>query len=99
MTNKENENIGFYYLLKEIQLYSSIQLKVFDSFGTKYTSQEVFKKCKDKSLNRNILIIQSDDYIMCGFYWIALTEYMIPGKTLLDYVNLLSPNNIKRMTR
>ena len=32
---------------------------------------------------------------MCGFYCIAFIEYMIGGKTLLDYTNLFSPNDYK----
>ena len=33
---------------------------------------------------------------MCGFYCIAFIEYMLAGKTLLDYTNLFSPNDYKR---
>ena len=38
-----------------------------------------------KSITLNIFRIQSDDYIICGFYCIAFIEYMITGKGLLDY--------------
>ena len=30
---------------------------------------------------------------MCRFYCIAFIEYMLAQKTLLDYTNLLSPND------
>ena len=33
---------------------------------------------------------------MCGFYCIAFIEYMLAGKTLLDYTNLFSQNNYKK---
>ena len=33
---------------------------------------------------------------MCGFYCIALIEYMLAGKNLLNYNNLLSPNDYKK---
>ena len=33
---------------------------------------------------------------MCGFYFIAFVEYMLSGKTLLDYTNLFSPNDYKK---
>ena len=33
---------------------------------------------------------------MCGFNCIAFIEYMLAGKTLLDYTNLLSPNAYKK---
>ena len=33
---------------------------------------------------------------MCGFYCIAFIEYLLAGKTLLDYTNLFSPNGYKK---
>ena len=33
---------------------------------------------------------------MCGFYCIAFIEYMLAGKTLLDYTNLFSPYDYKK---
>ena len=33
---------------------------------------------------------------MCGFYCITLIEYIIAGKTLLDYTNLFSFNDYKK---
>ena len=33
---------------------------------------------------------------MCGKYCIAFTEYMLSGKTLLDYTNLICPNDYKK---
>ena len=32
---------------------------------------------------------------MCGFYSIAFIEYMLAGKTLLEYTNLFSPDDYK----
>ena len=37
-----------------------------------------------------------NEFIMCGFYCIAFVEYMLAGKTLLNYTNLFSPNNYKK---
>ena len=31
--------------------------------------------------------------IMCGFYCISFIEYKLAEKTLLDYINLFSPND------
>ena len=36
---------------------------------------------------------------MCGSFCIAFLEYMLAGKTLLDYSNLSSPNDYKRMAK
>ena len=68
----------------------------FDSFGIEYIPQEVLNKIKDKSITHNIFILQNDDCIMCGFYCITFIEYMLAGKTLLDYTNLFSPNDHKK---
>ena len=33
---------------------------------------------------------------MCGFCCIAFIEFMLPGKTSLDYTNLFSPNDYQK---
>ena len=58
--------------------------------------QGVLNKIKDKSITHNIFRIQDNDYIMCGFYCIAFIEYMVAGKTLLDYTNSFSLNDYKK---
>ena len=40
--------------------------------------------------------IQDDGCIMCGFYCIALIEYRIAGKSLLDEIYLLSPSDYRK---
>ena len=38
-----------------------------------------------------------DNYsIMCGFYCIAFIKYMLVGKSLLDYTDMVSPNDYKK---
>ena len=68
----------------------------FDSFGIEYIPQEVLNKVRDKSITLNIFRIQDNESIICGFYCIALIEYMLAGKSLLDYTNLFSPNECKK---
>ena len=36
---------------------------------------------------------------MCGFYCIAFIECMLAGKAFLDFTNLFSPNDYKKMTK
>ena len=33
---------------------------------------------------------------MCGYFCIEFTNYMLKGKTLLDYTYLFSSNNFKK---
>ena len=71
----------------------------FDSSGIEYISEEVLNKIKDKSITHNIFRVQDNESIMCGFYCIAFKEYMLAGKSLLDYTNLFFPNDYKKMTK
>ena len=68
----------------------------FYYFGIEYISQEVLNKIKGKLVTYNIFRIQDHESIMCGFYYIAVIEYILAGKTLLDYTNLLSLNDYKK---
>ena len=68
----------------------------FDSFEIEHIPLEVLNKIRDKSTTPNILRVQNNESIMCGFYCIAFKEYILAGKTLLDYTDLFSPNDYKK---
>ena len=76
----------------------------FDSFGVEHIPKEINKfinndTTKSSSLERiksNIFRIQSYDSIMCGYFCIEFINYMLKGKTLLDYANLFAPNDFKK---
>ena len=53
-------------------------------------------KIEINQLVTNIFRIQDNESIMTGFYFIALTEYILAGKNLLDYTNLFSLNDYKK---
>ena len=40
--------------------------------------------------------MQDNDSIMCGFYCMAFIEYILSGKTLLDYTDLFSLNDYEK---
>ena len=84
---------------------SSLERTVyFDSFGIEHIPKEINKfinndTTKSSSLERiksNIFRIQAYDSIMCGYFCIEFINYMLKGKTLLDYTNLFSPNDFKK---
>ena len=45
----------------------------------------------------NIYRIQAYDSIICGYVCIGFIDFMMKGKSLLDYTNLLT--NMKRMIK
>ena len=62
----------FFINLKKVKEYIGVSLLIdkstvvyLNSFRIDKTSQEVLSKIKDKSITRNIFIIQDDDSIMC----------------------------------
>ena len=63
-----------------------------------YVPQEILNKITDYS-NHNIYRIQDDESTMCRFYCIAFIEYMLGGKTLLDYTNFFLQMTIKRIRK
>ena len=67
----------------------------FDSFGIEYIPKEINKFIND-NIESNIFRIQAYDSIMCGYFCIESINYMLKGKTLLDYPNLFSPNEFKK---
>ena len=68
----------------------------FDSFGIEHIPSEINKFIGNKNIKSNIFRLQAYDSIMCGYYCIEFINYMLKGKTLLDYTNLFSPNDFKK---
>ena len=68
----------------------------FDSFGIEHIPKEIELAIANKNIKSNIFRIQEYDSIMCGYFCIEFINYMLKGKTLLDYTNLFSPNDFKK---
>ena len=60
----------------------------FDSFGVEHIPKDI-KKFKG---NNNICV----DSIMCGYLCIGFIDFMLKGKSLLDYTNLLYPDDYEK---
>ena len=68
----------------------------FDSFGIEHIPNEIKKFIGNNKIKSNIFRIKAYDSVMCGYYCIEFINYMLVGKTLLDYTNLFSPNDFKK---
>ena len=64
----------------------------FDSFGVEHIPKEI-KNLGNKSIITNIYRIQVFNSIMCGYFCIGFIDFILKGKSLLDYTNLFSPND------
>ena len=98
----EYKNTGTHWIALFVKTNEVIS---FDSFGIDYIPKEINKFIRSKELGHavgnkkikaNIFRIQAYDSIMCGYFCIEFINYMLKGKTLLDYTNLFSPNDFKK---
>ena len=80
----------------------------FDSFGIEHIPKEINKFIRSKELGTavgnkkikaSIFRVQAYDSIMCRYFCIEFINYMLKGKTLLDYTDLFSPNDFKKNDR
>ena len=44
----------------------------------------------------NIFRVQANNSVMCGYFCIGFTDFMLAGKKLIDYTNLFSPYDFKK---
>ena len=97
----EYENTGTHWVSLFVKRKYTVY---FDSFGVEHIPKEINKfinndTTKSSAIARfksNIFRIQAYDSIMCGYSCIEFINYMLKGKTLLDYTNLFSPNDFKK---
>ena len=68
----------------------------FDSFRIEYTPKEIIKIIANKNITTNAYSIQANGLIMCGYFCIRLIDFMLKGKSLLDYTNLFSPHKYEK---
>ena len=100
----EYENTGTHWVALFVKPKYTVY---FDSFGIEHIPKEINKFINNDttksnaitSIKSNIFRIQAKDSIMCGYFCIEFINYMLKGKTLLDYTNLFSPNDFKKNNR
>ena len=60
----------------------------FDSFGVEHIPKEIKKFIANKNIITNIYRIQAYDSVMCGHFCIGFIDFILKGKSLLEYTNL-----------
>ena len=68
----------------------------FDCFGVEHILKESRKFIGNKNIIINIYRIQAYDSVMCGYFCIGFIDFMLKGKSLLQYTRLFSPNEYKK---
>ena len=77
----------------------------FDSFNVEHIPKEIkafidrplSSALQNKNIITNIFRIQAFDSIICGYFCIGFIDFMLAGKTLTEFTNLFSPNNVESL--
>ena len=83
-------HIGLLYLVKKKEIV------LFDSFGVEHILEEVKKFIGNRNIKANICRVQVNNSVMCGYFCIGFIDFMLAGKTLIDYTNLFSPYDFNK---
>ena len=71
----------------------------FDSFGMEHIPKEIKRFIGHKNIKTNIFRIQADNSIMCGYFCIGFIDFMLEGKSLIDFTSLFFPYDFKKNDR
>ena len=64
------------------------EVVVFDSFGVEHVPEEVKNFVENKNIKANIFRVQSNNSIMCEFFCNGFIDFMLAGKTLVNFTSL-----------
>ena len=65
-------------------------------FRVEHIPEETKKFTGNKKIKANIYRVQANDSIMFGYFCIGFIDFMLAGKTLIDYTNLFSPYDFNK---
>ena len=51
---------------------------------------------QNRNIKANIFRVQANNSVMCGYFCIGFTEFMIAGRKLTDYTSLFSQRDFKK---
>ena len=70
-----------------------------DSLGVEYILKEIKNFLINQSIKTNNYGIQAYDSIMCGYFCFDFINFVLQGNSLLDYKNLVSPNDYEKVIK
>ena len=77
-----------------VALYcTEIEIIYFDSFGVEHVPEEIKEFVGNKNIKANIFRVQADNSITRGYFCIGFVDFMLAGKTLVDFTSLFSPHD------
>ena len=68
----------------------------FDNLWIKHIPKEIKKLIGNKNITVNYYIIQAYNSITCVYFCIMFIDFMLKGRSLLEYTKLSSPNEYEK---
>ena len=68
----------------------------FDSYGVEHVPEKIKKFVGNKNIIANIFRVQANNSVMCGYFCIGFIDFMLAGKKLTDFTNLISYCGFKK---
>ena len=69
------------------------EIVYFDSFGVEHVPEEIKEFIGNRSIKANIFRVQSNNSIMCGYFFIGFIGFMLAGKKLTEFTSMFSPHD------
>ena len=54
------------------------------------------KNFGNKNIKANIFQVKENNLVMCGYFCTAFIDFMLAGRTLVDYNSLFSPHDFNK---
>ena len=74
----------------------SYDVTYFHSFRVEHSPKEIRKSIGNKNIMTNVYKMLLYDLIIWGYFCTGFIDFMLEGKSLLDYTNLFSPNEYEK---
>ena len=73
-----------------------MMITYFDSLRFENIPKEIKKILGNRDIQANIYKIQTEDSVMCRCFCIRFIGFMLKGKKMIDYTNLLTVNKYEK---
>ena len=74
------------------------EIVYFDSCGVEHNPEEVNEFVRNKNIKANIFRVQANNSIMCRYFCIGFTDFMLAGKKLTDFTSFFLLITLKKIT-
>ena len=72
------------------------EIVYFDSSGVEHAAEEIIELAGNKNIIANIFRVQANNSVMCGYFCIGFTDFMLAGKKLTNFTSMFSPYDFEK---